>query len=94
MLVAKIDKDYLSNESTDGFNRVGHEFNVLNDLSADTPKVRFRCLDDDGIVYYVGWLLNDPAGEVQLKVLRWCLSDAGCTKILVYVGEEWVAEIG
>lgn len=99
MIVAEIDKDYINSKWDDLPNRVGKKFEMLHD-GWYWPKVRFRCKDDDGDIYYGGWLLNDSKCEVQLEVLRWCQNDAGCTTIEVAIMRgtstdyEWVQEIG
>lgn len=112
MIVAQIDRDYINREPGNPYNRVGKEFDLdtlhtVKELGMTSlmPKTRFRCKDDDGEVYYGGWLLNDSEGEVQLEVLRWCQADAGCTTIEVKLPaklhdgqlcytEEWKQEIG
>lgn len=57
-------------------------------------KMRFRILDDDGEVYYGGWLYNDVEGTNQFVVLKWAERDAGATEIQVKKNDEWVTEIG
>lgn len=57
------------------------------------PHVRFRLLDDDGEVYYGGWLHDDDECENQLAVLRYGESDAGCTTVEVKRGDKWVQEV-
>lgn len=90
MIVAKIDRDYIND---DDFNRVGMEFHwEANDFPFH--KTRFRAKDDDGEVYYGGWLYNDDHGNIQLDVLRWAEADAGCTTIEVKINNEWKQEIG
>lgn len=106
MVVAEIDRDYIvePGEQT----RVGHKFEMLETYSVAfkalmPPKVRWRCKDDDGEIYYGGWLYNDSECEVQLEVLRYCMHDAGCTTIEVRYTDpgsdpetkpEWLQEIG
>ena len=100
-VVARIDRDYLNEQ----WNQEGGEFNndsrVGTDWKSDKKRilrgehVRFRCLDSDGIVYYGGWLLDDPDCEVQTVVLTWCMADAGCTTIQVRKNskEKWRQDI-
>lgn len=64
------------------------------DAWGNYDQVRFRCKDDDGEVYYGGWLLNDHDGLVQYAVLEWAQRDAGCTTIEVKINGKWVQEIG
>jgi hypothetical protein len=103
MIVAKIDRDYLKEPNEGIPSRVGShwthrhlryldevEFMELKALA----KTRFRLKDDDGQVYYGGWLLNDDMCEVQSLVLRWGIFDAGCTTIEVKFNNEWQQEIG
>lgn len=96
MIVAEIDRDYTnSTEPGDTVpSRVGQTWAIGDEYAAElfgddspsrTSKVRFRCKDDDGEVYYGGWLLNDSEGEVQLTVPNWCMFDAGCTIIEIKV---------
>lgn len=57
-------------------------------------KTRFRLLDDDGIPYFGGWLLNDEWCAVQQTVLSWGTWYAGCTTIEVRDQDnEWTQEI-
>lgn len=107
MIVAEIDRDYITKE-LEMPTRVGKKFDMLDSFTATLlphlpPKVRWRCKDDDGEIYYGGWLLNDSGGEVQIEVLRYCMHDAGCTTIEVkYQPTEtdpvpearWIQEIG
>ena len=88
-IVAAIDRDYIA--EPDEKSRVGITFD--SDY-VDGPKVRFRCKDDDGEIYYGGWLINDSQGENQCIVLNWTMRDAGCTTIEVKIDDEWVQEIG
>lgn len=105
MIVAKIDKDYLADRDEQSTSRVGIEWtkeqiesNFLPDtklvIHPDT-KTRFRMKDDDGEVYYGGWLINDDECMVQRVLLQWGAHDAGCTTIEVKnENDEWEAEIG
>lgn len=81
-------------------NNVGRKFDYdamldwwgWHDLPLETdwlPKERtkFQLYDDDGELYYAGWLLNDDQGIVQQFVLSWGQSDSGCTTIYVHVSE-------
>lgn len=62
--------------------------------AALAPKVLFKLYDDDGELYYEGWLLNDDECIVQQFVLRWAESDSGCTTIKVEKGGKFIQEIG
>jgi hypothetical protein len=89
-IYAKIDRDYIS--EGDETKRTGSTWSTKAKLEGE--KVRFRMKDDDGNVYYGGWLINDPHGIVQYDMLRWGENDAGCTTIEVKIGDKWVQEIG
>lgn len=99
----KIDRDYLPGDTT----RVGygedHERIPLfaavagiesGPLPVTEETVRFRLLDDDGEVYYGGWLHDDDDCENQFAALRFGEGDAGATEIQVKRNGEWVTEIG
>lgn len=99
MEVARVDRDYQE------FACVGVRWTdqeVLRYLGEDAPgladypadKTRFRCKDDDGIVYLGGWLLNDDWCAVQSTVLSWAMWDFGCTTIEIKKESEWKQEIG
>ena len=106
MIVAMVDRDYLwqkwnkeggEHGNTDRRGTVwtaGVDLNVVDAIKS--PKVRFRCLDDDGVVYYGGWLYDDDMSEVQFAVLDWAKYDAGCTTIEVKDSStnEWRQDIG
>jgi hypothetical protein len=102
-VVARIDRDYIA--EGDDVKRIGSEWTVESirdstggvlDLT-DAHKVRFRLLDDDGEVYYGGWLLDDVDCFVQDAVLEWGKYDSGCTTIEVKddkPGSNWRRDIG
>ena len=90
MIYAKVDRDYIAED--DDVSRVGIEWS--SDLFPVGDTVRFRVKDDDGEVYYGGWLINDPYGNVQYNVLKWAEHDAGATTIEVKLNGKWVQEIG
>jgi len=101
--VAKVDRDYLADGAED--TRVGSRWTTKEVLTyasepvdiqdvLKSPKTRFRLKDDDGEVYYGGWLLNDDFCAVQEIVLKWGTWDAGCTTIEVKVNNEWKQEMG
>lgn len=46
----------------------------------------FRMLDDDGIAYYVGYLIGDEFGPLD----DFGGPNAGCTSIELYEGGVWV----
>lgn len=60
----------------------------------EMPKVKFRTKDDDGEVYYEGWLHDDDDCANQEAALKFAETDVGCTTIEVYREGEWVQEIG
>jgi hypothetical protein len=112
MIIAHVDRDYI-NKDGDIPSRVGVEWSedaiVIPDREAVREeinggiagKVRFRLKDDDGEIYYGGWLYNDSFGCTQMVVLAWGQHDAGCTTIEVKGSElpefhnrEWKQEIG
>jgi len=62
-------------------------------LTAEGDEVKFRLLDDDGEVYYIGVLTDDDECNNQIAALRWGEADAGCTTIEVRRNGEWVLEI-
>ena len=86
----KIDRDYIAEPGEPS--RVGVSGEVLHYSSI--PKIRFRMLDDDSIVYYGGWLNDDPDCANQFSALSFGTYDAGCTTIEVKREGEWVQEIG
>lgn len=106
-VVAEITKDhtYIPEEDV---NQVGRQFeyqavldwwgwNDLPDLDGWIPKEEtpFKLYDDDGELYYEGWLKNDDECIVQQFVLAWAQADSGCTTIKVQTGEkEFVQIIG
>lgn len=102
----QIDRDYISvgeNQSEDETTRVGTSGESLNvghpiapeiiDLPTTTEKTRFRMKDDDGNVYYGGWLHNDELGLNQQAALAFGMGDAGCTTIEIKLNNEWRQEI-
>lgn len=105
VIVAKIDHDLLWDNQLITQSRIGKVFEyeammmwwghadavVLN---APNLRTRFRLKDDDGTIYYKGWLINDTACLVQQFVLAWAMADSGCTTIEVRVNRKWVTEIG
>jgi len=109
-VVAQVDRDYLNEKwNKEGGeygsdNRVGTNWSTkelsqyseweleTSPLPADTS--RFRLKDDDGEIYYGGWLYDDPGCNVQMIVLEWGTWDSGCTTIEVKRNGEWVQDIG
>ena len=106
MIVARIDRDYINQQEAKDphspiSSRVGLEWDheslptYLEQTLECIPKVRFRTKDDDGVIYYGGWLLNDDHAYVQYIVQRWTERDAGCTIIEVKAPDgKWYQEIG
>ncbi len=103
-ILAKIDKDHINrvDDSTDS--RVGvtwledrvklQTWFDFDEIEFDDAPTRFRCKDDDGEVYYGGWLYNDGQCIMQQIVERWAMNDAGCTVIEVKdINDRWTQEI-
>ena len=88
----RIDRDYL-NKKGDECCRVGVQTKGWQMLDK-TNKIRFRCKDDDGNVYYGGWLVDNNACDAQDSVLSFTMNDAGCVEVQVKRNGEWVADIG
>lgn len=99
----EIDRDYITEK--DETNRVGvtgETVNVGAGIVAPEfitlppgPVTRFRMKDDDGNVYYGGWLHNDDEGLNQQAALEFGRHDAGCTTIEVKDASGlWIQEIG
>ena len=55
--------------------------------------IKFKLFDDDEILYYEGWLLDDEECLAQQFILQWAMHDAGCTIIKVQREGTWVQEI-
>lgn len=101
MIVAKIDSDRIA--EPDDVSRVGTEWekgsiealNWVDSVQWDKTSTRFRLKDDDGEIYYSGWLYDDPDCVMQQILLLWGMNDAGCTTIEVLDNEtgEWKQEI-
>lgn len=92
----KITKDHIKDKDEEG--REGVTGEIWWDLGGSFdlpkgPKHRFKMYDDDGILYYEGWLHDDDEGLNQLAALNYGMGDAGCTTIKVFVNGEWVQEI-
>ena len=58
------------------------------------PVTRFKLYDDDGILYFSGWLKDDEDSMVQMFVGAWAAADSGCTTLKVERNGEWVQDIG
>jgi hypothetical protein len=59
----------------------------------EMPRIKFRTKDDDGEVYYEGWLHDDDDCANQEAALSYAMTDAGCTTIEVLRNGKWVQEI-
>lgn len=57
-------------------------------------KIPWRLYDDDGELYYEGWLYEDDEAIIEQAVLDWGMHDSGCTEIQVKRNGKWVTEIG
>ena len=103
-VVAKVTRDSISQGEFP--TRVGLEWtenevaNYAFDKPEYTEKLSFRLKDDDGEIYYGGWLIDDGEGIIQSMILAWGMHDAGCTTIEVMHRDphngttKWVQEIG
>lgn len=105
MVVAQITKDIILIE--DDISYEGKQFHIeamadwwgwgdspaVTDLQG-VDKPQFRLYDDDGELYYEGWLYNDDQCVVQQFVLEWAKANDGCTTIKVKKDGKWVQEIG
>jgi hypothetical protein len=103
-VLAKIDKDYLFKKGDPGISSVGVTWTEdrvklqtwfnFDEIEFEEGSTRFRCKDDDGEVYFGGWLYNDDACIMQQIVFSWAMRDAGCTIIEVKdVNDRWTQEI-
>jgi hypothetical protein len=86
----KIDRDYINKGYESRVGSVGAE----QYTTPEGEKIRFRMKDDDGNVYYGGWLNDDDECINQESALSYGAYDAGCTIIEVNRNGEWVVEIG
>lgn len=99
----KIDRDYINDGRDDIPSRVGVSgdktggdiFGITEVTKLDDTgeKIRFRMLDDDGEVYYGGWLHDDDDCLNQIEASRFGEHDAGAIWIEVKRDGEWVQEI-
>lgn len=102
-----IDEDLIAEGPDDPFNRTGEtkEYALLplqaylvgikpQKLPDNYPPVKFRLLDDDDEVYYIGTLHDDPECLNQSAARDYGEADAGAVKIQVERGGKWVYEIG
>jgi hypothetical protein len=98
MIIARIDRDYITEPSDELPSRVGIKWTdeqwPNKEYHYEFNKTRWRTKDDDGEIYYGGWLLNDGECIAQQIVLAWTQRDAGCTTIEVKIDGEWKQEIG
>jgi hypothetical protein len=87
-MYAKLTKDCLWREDDSIPSRVGTTWGEKE--KADGPILKFRCLDDDGEVYYYGEGDDDSLDTVY----EWTMRDAGCTSLEVRDEHgNWKAEI-
>jgi hypothetical protein len=75
------------------YNRVGTASRGWGDEVDEVATLRFRLRDDDGEVYYTGWLVDDDEAMSQDAALTYGANDAGCTRIEVLRDGVWVQEI-
>lgn len=57
-------------------------------------RTQFKLYDDDGELYYEGWLVDDDECMVQQFVLDWAKADSGCTDIKVLKDGKYIQVIG
>jgi hypothetical protein len=81
-MYAKITEDKLWKPNDPFINRKG---TLLIDFKDRGELVKFRCLDDDGEVYYVG-VADDEALEA---VFDWAARDSGVTVLQCWIDEQW-----
>jgi hypothetical protein len=102
MRVIEITKDLLSEPGEETRVGLSWEQDDIESLAFfervkwDERASQFRLKDDDGEIYYTGWLINDPYCCAQQVLLQWAARDAGCTTIEVRkdLYSEWKQEIG
>jgi hypothetical protein len=104
MIVAEITQDKLYDPKDTVPSRVGFKFSLgeVNnslwtgevELPLTPKKIQFRLKDDDGEIYYEGWLFNDEECLVQEFLVNWAERDSGCTDIEVKLNNKWTQEIG
>lgn len=85
----KITKDYINNNGY--YSRVGVKTAGWRD--EDEELLEFRCLDDDGKIYYEGLLKDNEFCDGQSHVLDFSIYDAGCTIVQVKRNGQWKQEI-
>lgn len=88
-----IQHDHLARDFAGLDSRVGKYDNEPS-LPNEGEEVAFLLFDDDGELYYSGWLNDDPDCANQSAALKWAAADAGCTTIKVLRDGKWVQEIG
>lgn len=95
--VIRIDRDYLADDdgSLSGKTWAGK----VIDESPQPERVRWRLKDDDGNVYFGGWLEDAGAkipdsADPWLFLVEWGAAYAGCTRVEEKRDGEWVAVIG
>lgn len=94
MIVAKIEKDHIADKFSGFESLVGKEWEA-NEGEYSGPNRHFRMYDDDGELYYEGWLIDDDDAMVQSEVLRWGMWDSGCTTLkILNNNNEWEQVIG
>lgn len=103
----QITRDHLKEPSDPWPSRAGHgedfsRVSLYAAIAGDTseelpgdplPRIPFRLKDDDGEVYYSGWLNDDDECLNQSAALDYGMADAGCTSIEVKRDDEWKVEI-
>lgn len=79
----KIDRDYIAGQH-DLDSVVGKHWQGRKGKPAPKDaRIRWRMLDDDGNVYFGGWLVEGETGDPFLHLLDWGMAYAGCTSIQV-----------
>ena len=85
-----IDRDYINGDDVPS--RVGRSYSWHPSMRNHPETVRFRALDDDGEVYYGGYLLEAVDGEsTGSNLLDYVMRDAGAVCLQVREGpnEAW-----
>jgi len=73
-----------------GYDEIKKRLDALPEDKKET--IRFRMLDDDGEIYYLGTMTtDDPGGECLLAPLDdFGMPNAGCTSIQIHKSGKWV----
>jgi len=96
-----VDRDYIGPDADPELSlpsRVGtRSESWTRAMKDDEQCVRFRLLDDDGNVYYGGYLVESEDGETAgSTLLEWGMHDAGAVALEIREGpnEPWASYMG